>query len=354
MNSIVKILILAFVILGLTACNNDSLLTSKELQLSNQKHKQLLLETKRAILNLDLFLVDKLSSKIDVNDALADNSSLLAWAVETQDPRLVHLMLEKGAKTQVANGNRFTPIIQACRYGNAEIINALLDHKADPNSAIEDGTSAFQLCAGSASIENLTRMVSLGANITAQNNDGQTALMRSANFGKVENLNYLISLGASVNHQTLEGYSTLFFAIKSQNLSTVIAAISHGADLFATAQDGTTPAQLGVYTMNYEFLTWFANDLSSLMRPEAIKKVLTTFDRNGYQLLHAAVNANQPQLVSKLLELGANSMTVSEPSKLKWRYEANFKTENYFPPQLTPIELAEQSDFKNIALILRR
>jgi ankyrin repeat protein len=354
MNSIVKMLIFAFIITSLIACKNDSQLTSKELQLSNQKHTELVLETKRAILNLDFFLVDKLSSKIDVNRALADNSSLLAWAVETQDPRLVHLMLEKGAKAQVENGNRFTPIIQACRYGNAEIINALLEQEADPNSAIEDGTSAFQLCAGSASTENLTRMVSLGANITAKNNNGQTALMRSANFGKVENMNYLISLGASVNHQTLEGYSALFFSIKSQKLSAVKAAISHGADLFATAQDGTTAAQLGVYTMNYEFLTWFASALNSLMSPEAIKKVLTAFDRDGYQLLHAAVNANQPQLVSKLLELGANSMTVSEPSTLKWRYEANFKTENYYPPQLTPIELAEQSDFKNIASILRR
>lgn len=341
-----------FVITSLIACTTDSQPISSQGKLSDEEHKQLVLETKHAILNLDMSLVDELSSKIDVNRLLPDNSSLLAWAAETQDPKLVDLLLEKGADANITNSNRFTPLIQACRYGNSEIINALLDHGADPNSAIEDATSAFQLCAGSASAEDLARMVSQGANITAENNHGQTALMWSANFGKVENLNYLINNGASINHQTKEGYSALFFAIKSQNLDAVKVAISQGADLFATAQDGTTAAQLGVYTKNNEFLTWFVSELNSLMTPEAIKQILTAFDRDGHQLLHAAVIANQPKLVSTLLELGANSTTVSEPSKLSWRYEANFQTEDYYPPRLTPIEIARQQDLKPIVSML--
>lgn len=344
----------SFVISGMTACKTESQLTTNASQLSNQAHHQLLLQTKQAILNLDLSRVAKLTAKVDVNHGLADNSSLLAWAVETQEPQLVSLLLEKGAKVQLANSNRFTPIIQACRYGNTEIINALLDKGADANSTIEDGTSAFQLCAGSAATEDLVRMVSLGANISAQNSDGQTALMWAANFAKVENLNYLVSKGANINQQSQQGYSPLFFAIKSHNLEVIKAAISHGADLFATTVDGTTAAQLGVYTKNYEFLTWFSSELNSLMSLEATQKVLTTFDRDGYQLLHAAVKANQAELVSNLLALGANSTTQSEPSKLKWRYEANFKSENYYPPQFIPIELAEKKDFKNIVSMLSR
>lgn len=353
-NRTVRIGIFTLVIASLIACTNDYQLISQGPKLTEVEHDQLVLKTKHAILSLNITLVDKLSSKIDVNRLLPDNSSLLAWAVETQDPKLVRLLLTKGADTRTPNGNRFTPLIQACRYGNSEIINALLDHEADPNSAIEDATSAFQLCAGSASTEDLARMVRQGANINAENNYGQTALMWSANFGKVKNLNYLINIGAAINHQTKEGYSPLFFAIKSHNLEVVKAAISQGADLFATTQDGTTAAQLAVYTKNHEFLTWFASELNALMTPDAIKKVLTAFDRDGHQLLHAAVKANQPKLVSKLLELGASSSTVSEPSKLSWRYEANFKTEDYYPPQLTPIEIAKQQDLKAIVSMLNK
>jgi ankyrin repeat protein len=341
-----------FFISKLIACTSESELNSAKPKLSNQEHNQLVLDTKQAILNLDIALVESLSAQIDVNRALPDNSTLLAWAVETQEPKLVRLLLQKGATTDIANGNRFTPIILACRYGNSIIINSLLDHGADPNNTIEDGTSAFQLCAGSTSTIDLARMINQDVNISAENDYGQTPLMWAANFGKVENLDFLVNKGARINHRTNEGYSPLFFAIKSQNLNAVKTAIAHGADLLAIAKDGTSAAQLAVYTSNYEFLNWFASELNSLMAPDVIKKTLTAFDRNGHQLLHAAVNANQPKLVMKLLEFGANSTTVSEPSKLTWRYEANFKTENYYPPQLTPIEIAEQKDFEDIVAIL--
>ncbi|MEP1384656.1 MAG: ankyrin repeat domain-containing protein [Paraglaciecola sp.] len=334
------------------SCNNESNQSVSEPELSNQEHNQLLLDTKQAILNLDIAKVDTLSTQIDINRLLPDNSSLLAWAVETQEPQLVELLLQKGAAVDVANSNRFTPIIQACRYGNSAIINALLDKGANPNSTIEDGTSAFQLCAGSASSIDLATMANLGANISAQNKHGQTPLMFAANFGNTENLKYLVNQGAKINQQTQQGYSPLFFAIKSYNLDTVKAAITLGADLHATAKDGTSAPQLALYTANYEYLNWFASELNSLMAPDAVKQTLTAFDRNGQQLLHAAVEANQPQLVSQLLALGADSTTISEPSKLKWRYEANFKTENYYPPQLTPLELAKKNKLPEIINIL--
>lgn len=352
--NILKVCMFTFFITKLIGCTSESELNSVASKLSTKEHNQLVIDTKQAILNLDTALVESLSAQIDVNRALPDNSTLLAWAVETQEPKLVRLLLEKGAATNIANGNRFTPIILACRYGDSFIINLLLDHGADPNSAIEDGTSAFQLCAGSTSSVNLARMVKQGVNISAENNYGQTPLMWAANFGKAENLDYLVNKGARINHRTKEGYSPLFFAIKSQHLNSVKTAIAHGADLLATAKDGTSAAQLAVYTSNYEFLNWFASELNSLVAPDEIQKTLSAFDRNGHQLLHAAVNANQPKLVMKLLELGANSTMVSEPSKLTWRYEANFKTENYYPPQLTPLEIAEQKDFESIVAILSK
>lgn len=352
--AIVKILIFTFAITGATACSNDSQIKPLQLTLIENEYNKLALETKSAILNLDTILVDELSDKFDVNHLLPDKSSLLAWAVETQEPKLVSIILEKGADVKNENSNRFTPIILACKYGNVEIINALLDKGADPNSAIEDMTSAFQLCAGSTSTEVLMRMVSLGALVAAENSYGQTALMWSANYGKVANLNYLIDAGANINRQTREGYSALFFAIKSHNLEIVKAVINQGADLFAKAEDGTTAAQLGVYTKNTAFLSWFASNLKVLMGPEDLAETLTAFDRNGHQLLHAAVNANQPNLVLALLDLGANSETVSKPSKLKWRYEANFKTEDYYPPQLSPIEIAKQQGLKNIVSMLSK
>ncbi|MEP2653245.1 MAG: ankyrin repeat domain-containing protein [Paraglaciecola sp.] len=351
---LLKIGAITLVMAHLIGCADDTQTSSPTVILTEPDHTQLLLNTKQALLDLDLSLVASLITKIDVNRPLPDHSSLLAWAVETQEPKLVNLLLNNGATVNINNSNRFTPIIQACRYGNSHIINALLDKGADVNAAITDGTNAFQLCAGSASSIDLARMINLGANISAQNAQGQTPLMWAANYGKVDNINYLINQGANINHQSNEGYSPLFFAIKSHNLTAIKTAITNGADLTAIAKDSTTAAQLATYTANYEFLNWYADELHSLVSQDQAEKVLTAFDREGYQLLHAAINANQPQLVAKLIKIGASTTTVSEPSKLNWRYEANFKTENYFPPQLTPLELAKKNKFTHLISMLSK
>jgi ankyrin repeat protein len=72
-------------------------------------------------------------------------------------------------------------------------------------------------------------------------------------------------------------------------------------------------------------------------------EVLAAFDRNGHQLLHSAVAGNQPTLVVSLLNQGASPDITSAPSTLTWRYDANFKTEDYIPPQLTAREMAAKA-----------
>ncbi|GGF70754.1 ankyrin repeat domain-containing protein [Alteromonas lipolytica] len=348
----VKTTILTLVMLC-SGCSHETQVTPAPLVVANAVQQEELLKIKRAILDLDYAQVNALSSKVDMNQPLPDESSLLAWAIETQDPKLISLLLQQGAKANLTHGNHFSPIIQACRYGNEEIINALLDRGADPNSTINDGTSVLMLCAASTSPDMLSRLISQRTPVNAENQHGQTALMFAANAGKSENMRYLLINGAEINKQTQEGYSPLFFAIKSQDLEAVYTALLFEADLSATAKDGTTAAQLGVYTKNYAFLTMLVTELDSWLSPDAAKSVLAGFDRDGNQLLHVAVQANQPELVAALLKAGADPTTISQPSTLTWRYEANFKSENYIPPQRTPVEIAEQNKLTDIALMLR-
>lgn len=335
----------------LIGCQND-VTQSDSTSALNQPYQDTLLDTKRALLALDLDRVRALSSHIDVNTPLPDKSSLLSWAIETQSPELVMVLLESGANVQSLTGNRFGPIIQACRYGNDAIIQVLLDNGADLTSAIEDGTSALHLCAGSTSAPLLNKILDKGYNINVTNVYGQTPLMFAANAGNSDNMGLLVKRGAKINQHTKEGYSPLFFAIKSKQLAAVTHLIELGADLFHQSADGTTLTQLAVYTNNFEFLTWYAHNMPSLMSQEAIQAVITQYDRDGYQLLHKAVKANQPELVSALIELGANPHSLSEPSTLTWRYEANFKSENYIPPQLTPVQIAEKYKLSQITALL--
>jgi ankyrin repeat protein len=70
---------------------------------------------------------------------------------------------------------------------------------------------------------------------------------------------------------------------------------------------------------------------------------LRAFDRNGNQLLHAAVLANQPALVKLLLAQGADANALTGPSTVKMRFEVNFKTGDYDVPPKPALLLAAES-----------
>lgn len=344
--STVRFTLILILLAAINACGHQTELLSEHEQTQN------LLTAKQALLDLNPTRVKTMLAGVDINRPLPDGSSLLSWAVETQEPGLVKLILDLGASTISQASNRFTPMIVACQHGNAEIITQLLAANANPQESLEDGTSAAHLCAATVPPDTLAQLAQQGADLFASNHYGQTPLMFAANAGNTAALDYLVDQGAEINQPTHAGYSPLLFAIKSGSLETAQAAISRGADLNTVTADGTTPAQLAIYAKNYAFLVWFIDSLDQLLPDGNAKhEVLTAFDRNGHQLLHSAVAANQPTLAASLLNQNASPDQTSAPSTLTWRYEANFKTEDYIPPQLTAREMAAEAKLEAITAL---
>ena len=63
-----------------------------------------------------------LATKVNVNAPLADQSTVLAWAVNRQDVEAVHMLLAAGAKPNIADFGGATPVTLACELGNTEIV----------------------------------------------------------------------------------------------------------------------------------------------------------------------------------------------------------------------------------------
>lgn len=289
---------------------------------------------KFAILQGDLEGTEKQLQGLDVNFPLADSSTLLAWAVESQEPASVRLLLAHNAipTKQTAQNLSFSPLFLACQYGNAEIINLLLDAGADVNDVNADGITAFALCAGSAPNNIVTRFIEQNVNITQADKLGQTPLMRAAATGKSDNVRLLLSSGADINRVTKKGFSPLFFALKSPNKRLPIILIEAGANADYIAPDSTSVVQMAMYNQHYTTAHFLIE-----------KEVdLQAYDRNGLQLLHLAVKKQQSKLVSLLLEKGADVNALSSESRVKWRYESNFKTGAYAAPLNTPLLFAAE------------
>ncbi|MEJ0099626.1 MAG: hypothetical protein WDO12_07765 [Pseudomonadota bacterium] len=59
--------------------------------------------------------VSRLATRATVNAHLPDGSTPLSWAVETQDPRTVRLLLVAGAKPDAVRNVATAPLLLACR-----------------------------------------------------------------------------------------------------------------------------------------------------------------------------------------------------------------------------------------------
>jgi len=269
-----------------------------------------------------------------LNKPRADGSLPLAWAVETQNPALVALLLTKGAKADLgdAQPQSFSPLVVACQRGDPAIVAALLDSGADVKRTTSTGISPLALCAGNSSVAMVKRLLELGAPVDAADDSGQTPLMWAAAKGQLASLQLLLNQGAEINRTTAKGFTPLFFALTSKTPDTALALLEAGANADYVAPDGTTLVQMAIYQQQFvvaEQLVQRGVDFNAI-------------DRNGNQLLHAAVRHRQLPLVNALLAKGANPNALTGTSAVVWRYEVNFTSRPYVTYPQTPLLLAAE------------
>lgn len=184
------------------------------------------------------FLVE---SGADVNHADAEGFPPLFWAVdrrnmewspgfpwvETTDPLpLIRQLLEAGAdpNTFVNNTPRSrrnfggsprtlfaTSLMRAAYSGDVELVQLLIDYRADPFIKNSDNEDALLAASGYAWIDGYSKgrsteerletiklLVELGADVNWACDHGITPLMMAANFGEVELIQYLVDQGADL------------------------------------------------------------------------------------------------------------------------------------------------------------
>lgn len=282
-----------------------------------------------------------LGAQADPNRLLPDGSTVLAWAVEEQDPQMVKLLLEHGAEPDRHGAAAWPTLALACRNGDAAILDLLLSAHADAKAAA-DGTPVLALCARNAPAAILARMLDAGAEVEGGDAVGQTPLMWAAAGGRLDNIALLLRHGAAVNRRTKAGFTPLFFALKSGEPRASAAVLDAGGDPDYVAPDGTTTVQMAMYQHDHVFAARMIGrgaDLGAL-------------DRNGLRLLHAAVLADQPQLVKLLLAKGADPNALTGTSRVKWRYEQNFKPGDYEVAPKSALLLAAEHGFTEVMTLL--
>ena len=143
-------------------------------------------------------------AKVNVRDKGARDTPLHE-AVMEKAYQCAELLLQAGAETEAENHDHETPLIVACMRGDLPLVKVLLRYGADPNTA-----GAYDV----------------------------SALLDAIRCGRVDIVTALLEAGADVNQGTFWETSPLHFALtrKSEELARVL--LRHGADINALDRQG--------------------------------------------------------------------------------------------------------------------
>jgi len=266
-----------------------------------------------------------------INDAEADGTTALHWAVRSGDRDLVSALLAAGANPNAANRYGMTPQHLAAINGDAATLKALLEAGADPNATLPEGETVLLSAARTGSSAAIEALVAAGAKIDARENFyGETPLIWAAAEDHADAVRTLLEHGADPNirssPQTFEKrregqnllslgeWTPLFYTARQNALQAGAALIKGDANLNLADPDGTTALVIAIINAHYEFA-------AMLIDAGADPNVV---DTSGMGALYAAVDMHRlavghgrpnpkpvglltsVDIVKKLLEHGAN------------------------------------------------
>ena len=207
----------------------------------------------------------------DVNEALADGSTALHWAVHNVDEEMTELLLSREANPSAKNRYGAAPLTEAVRIANANIVGMLLEAGADPEATNADGQTALMLAASTGVTEVAELLLDAGANVNATEQwRGQTALMWAAANAHGAMAQLLIEHGADVSvraavndwgsqitsepraqYRPAGGLTPLLYAARSGCEACIDAILDAGADIDLPTPEAVTPLMIAIDNYRY-------------------------------------------------------------------------------------------------------
>jgi uncharacterized protein len=229
---------------------------------------------------------------VDVNAALPDGATPLAWAVYLNQAETADRLIKAGAKVNTADEYGETPLTLACGTGNAPVIEKLLAAGADANAARWNGETALMIVSRSGSLAGVKLLIEHGAKLDAvDSNRGQNALMWAAAEGHSGVVDLLIKSGANVKLASRAGFNPLIFAAQKGDTKSVSSLLSAGLDSNYALPNGTSVLQVAVLGGK--------SQVAEVLLKQGAK--VDVADQAGNTPLHIASQSGNLEIVTSLL-----------------------------------------------------
>lgn len=177
-------------------------------------------------------------------------------AIVADDMVRVRYLLDHGANPNSHNGNGYTPLVNATRFGFAPIATYLVEHKADVNLADQSSWTPLMYAAWNDDGDLVRMLVSKGAKLDATDSKGLTPLAIAAQNAKLKAAAALVDVGANVNVAVGGGgYTPLMLAATSGSTDDVKLLLKHGAKVNETNAGKVTALMIAAAGNHPEMVT---------------------------------------------------------------------------------------------------
>ncbi|MGV7195848.1 quinoprotein dehydrogenase-associated putative ABC transporter substrate-binding protein [Xanthomonas axonopodis] len=165
-------------------------------------------------------------------------------AIRNQEPDLVGLLLDAGARLDARDASGWTPLMKAAWANDADSVSRLLRKRAPVDAVSGDGWSALDLAVSYADAEVVQALLAAGANARRANATGFTPVMFAVARDDPAILDALLARDADVGRANQAGVTALMLAAAAGREDVAKRLLAAGADPAARNRDGKTAATL--------------------------------------------------------------------------------------------------------------
>lgn len=207
---------------------------------------------------------------------------------------ILEKLVNSGADINERNKKGVTPLALAVENQWTDLIDFYAKRGADIHAEDMEGKTPLSR-ALDISLEMTQKLVN-SSNSSTRDSMGNTPLHIAIERGaSIDQISYLINMGADINARNRNGDSPLFLAVKNNLRNVGEILLARQADVFATNTENYSPLRMAM-TIGGEVLDWI---LSS--------EVIRATDGVGNTPLHYAAEWQLDTAVEQILEKGANT-----------------------------------------------
>ncbi|MDQ3714118.1 MAG: ankyrin repeat domain-containing protein [Acidobacteriota bacterium] len=150
-------------------------------------------------------------------------------AVENGNVETVGTLLDFGAKVNVRDGEKRSPLMRLDSDATPELVRLLVSYGAKVRLTDKEGNNVLHHAAIYVNAEVLQILINEGVDFDAQNKEGQTPLMIAAEYENIECVKALLEADANVNLRDEKGGTALGIAQENGYPKIAELLISYGA-----------------------------------------------------------------------------------------------------------------------------